>query len=557
MNFQAQLEQLRRIWTSLAVWQRVSIFVAAVAVVGGMAGFSKWRSESDFKPLFTNMNPEDAGAIVEKLKESGAEYRVTDNGAAVLVRSDRVAESRLQIAAAGLPRTGRIGFELFDKTNLGTTDFGEQINFRRALEGELERSIRSVSEVDQARVHLTFAKDSVFLESREPAKASVLLKVRNGAVLAPANVAAITHLVASAVDGLLPAAVSVMDNEGNLLTKPKKNGDLDGASDELIEYRKKLERDLLEKANGTLEPLLGKGRYRIGLSVDCDFASGEQSEETYDPEKSVMLTSQKSEETNATVSSGGVPGTASNLPRPPARSTSGGANVSRKTENISYQSSRTVRRLKLPQGSIKRISASLLLDHAIRWESTNGQMQRTLVPPSAENLRAIRELVSAAIGVVPSRGDQLVIESLPFEDTLQAPSVKKINPAPGGQAPQTAPQGLKWPMPLTDWRLLAAAGGGLAVILAALFLWRRKVRRKRMQVIAAAPAIAAGEGVAAVAASDEQAALDGSGKLLLDASPQMDANRVDTLVETLRASIAADPALAAGVLRVWLEEAQA
>lgn len=557
MNFQAQLEQLRRMWTSLAMWQRVSIVVAAVAVVGGVAGLSQWRREGDFKPLFTRMNPEDAGAIVEKLKESGTEYRVADNGASVLVRSERVAEARLQIAAAGLPRMGRIGFELFDKTNLGTTDFGEQINYRRALEGELERSIRSVAEVEQARVHLTFAKDSVFLDSRTPAKASVLLKVRAGVPLAPANVTAITHLVSSAVDGLTPDAVSIMDNEGNLLTRPKKNGDPDSASDESIEYRKKLERDLLEKANGTLEPLLGKGRYRIGLSVDCDFASGEQSEETYDPEKSVMLTSQRTEETNAALSIGGVPGTASNLPRPPARSASGGGAVSRKAENISYQSSRTVRRVKLPQGSIRRISASLLLDHTIRWESTNGQMQRTLVPPSAENLRAIRELVSAAIGVVPSRGDQLVIESLPFEDTLQAPSVRKVDSPGPVKSPQAAPQDQRWPGLVTDWRIAAAAGGVMLLLAAALFLWRRKARNKRMQVVSSsAPAIEAGEGAMALTSGDLPALAAASGKQPSETS-QADAIKVDTLLETLRASIAADPTLAAGVLRVWLEEAQA
>ena len=180
-----------------------------------------WQKEADFKPLFTGLAPEDAAGIVQKLKESGVEYRLPDAGGAVLVPSARLAELRLSMAAAGLPKTGRIGFELFDKTNLGATEFTEHVNYRRALEGELERSIMSLAEVEQARVHMTFPKDSVFLDAQQPAKASVLVKIRPGARLSPQNVQAINHLVASAVEGLSPDAVSVLDMNGNLLGRPR------------------------------------------------------------------------------------------------------------------------------------------------------------------------------------------------------------------------------------------------------------------------------------------------------------------------------------------------
>ncbi len=255
--------------------------------------------------------------MLAKVRESGSEFRLSESGAVVLVPSARVAELRLQMAAAGLPKNGRIGFELFDKSTFGMSDFTEQVNYHRALEGELERSVMSLAEVEQARVHITFPKDSLFLDSRQPAKASVLLKLRPGAQLSPQNVAAICQLASSAVDGLLPEAVSVVDTRGNLLNRARKASSPDDPepSEAALEYRQKLEHDLLSKINATLEPLLGPDKFRATASVECDFTSADQSEETYDPTKSVMTNSQKTEDMSGggTVPAG-VPGTASNLP---------------------------------------------------------------------------------------------------------------------------------------------------------------------------------------------------------------------------------------------------
>lgn len=515
---------------------------------------SKWRREQDFKPLYTGMAAEDAGAVVEKLKESGVEYRVTDNGTSVLVSQAKVAEVRLAMAAAGLPKTGRMGFELFDKTNLGATDFAEQVNYRRALEGELERTIKSIAEVEHARVHLSFPKDSVFLENRLPAKASVLLKLRPAARMTPSNVLAIEHMVASAVEGLAPEAVSILDVHGNLLSRPSRPGQGDENSEAAIEYRQKLERDLLAKVNSTLEPLLGADKYRAGISVECDFTSGEQSEETYDPERSVMITSQKSEETSTTANSGGLPGTASNLPRPPARTGSGNG-LSRRTENIAYQSSKTVRRLRLPQGSIKRISASVLLDQAVRWEGKPGKMQRVLVPPSPESIRAIREVVAGIIGFVPNRGDQLVIETLPFESTLQtaAPAAPEAPGKPG------TPGNMLFSWPPNPFVLGVVAGVLVLLGLAAFLLWR-VLRRRRKAKVVVTPAVE-GPKVSPEKALEPATA---SSEALLEQAQQVAeleedlripiATRVQKLIEGIQVSIDTDPALAAKVLRSWLEE---
>jgi flagellar M-ring protein FliF len=416
------MDQLRKLFTSLSVAQRISILAAMLCVLGGLSWFSRWRTESDFRLLFNNVAPEDAGAIVQKLKESGAEYRLGENGTAIMVPSAKQAELRLSLAAAGLPKAGRVGFELFDKANFGATEFVEHINFRRALEGELERSVTSLAEVEQARVHITFPKDSIFLEAKESAKASVLIKLRAGASLAPQSAMAICHLISSAVDGLVPEAVSVIDMQGHLLSKPKKHlhGDVMDDGDEFIEVRQRMERDLVAKVNSTLEPLLGESKFRVGASIDCDFSSGEQSEETFDPDKSVMATSQKTEDGSGIGSvpgtgiASGVPGTPSSLPRPVSKPSIGAGVNTRRTENVTYQTSRTVKKIHLPQGTVKRVSLSILLDQGVRWQGK----ERVLVPPSPEMMKTIRDVVAGVAGFDEDRGDQLVVETLPFESTL-------------------------------------------------------------------------------------------------------------------------------------------
>src|SRR5271157_3467005 len=312
---------MNKILAHLSWRQRITILTVILAAGAGLYALVQWRREADFRPLFTGLAPEDAAGIVQRLKESGVDYRLPEGGGIVLAPSARIAELRLSLAASGLPKTGRIGFELFDKTNLGATEFTEHVNYGRALEGELERSVMSLEAVEQARVHLTFPKDSVFLDAQQPAKASVLVKLRPGARLAPQNVLAIDHLVAAAVEGLSPDAISVLDMNGNLLGSPKTAGPLDGPepSAAALEYRHQVETDLLAKINSTLEPLLGAEKFRAGMSVECDFSGVEQSEEIFDPARSVMTSSQRTEDSSGAVNSSGVPGTASTLPRPTLR----------------------------------------------------------------------------------------------------------------------------------------------------------------------------------------------------------------------------------------------
>lgn len=566
------MEQLKRILAGLSWRQRIVIAAVALAVIAGLAAVARWNRERDFVPLYTGLAPEDAGAVLARLRESNVEYRLSENGATVLAPSARVAETRLQLAAAGLPKSGRLGFELFDKTNFGATEFAEQVNYHRALEGELERSIMSLVEVEQARVHLTFAKESVFAEQRQPAKASVLVKLRAGAKLSPQNVSAVSYMTASAVQGLNPEAVSVVDMRGNLLNRPRRANGTDGAelSDAMLDFRQQVERDLLAKINATLEPLLGPDKYRAGVFAECDLTSGEQSEETFDPARSVMTTSQRTEDISGVSAASGVPGTASNLPRPTSRPGSSGGGVTRRTENTAYQASRVVKRTKLPQGGIKRVSAAVLVDHVVRWQGEGARVKRTVDPVPPEKLKVIRDLVTAAIGLAPARGDQLTVECLPFESTLAWEP-----PAPSAPAARLEPSAgfPAWLQPLLGRKealVWVVGGAGVALLLllgAVLFLAHRFSKKSHASLATALPQAAETKEVTEAPEKDirtlmeaklaEQAAL--KEKITAEALnslkiPQITTKKTEVLTKFLTDEAKKEPVIMAHLIRTWLHE---
>jgi flagellar M-ring protein FliF len=564
------MDQLRRLYLSLTLRQRIVLAVAVAGVAFGLVYLQRWNHERGFQPIYSGLAAEDASSVVAKLREGGAEYRLSSDGGTVLVRSDKIADLRLLLASAGLPKSGRIGFELFDKTSFGATDFAEQVNYHRALEGELERSVMSLAEVERARVHITRPKESVFLESRQPAKASVLVKLRAGAKLAPANVQSIAHLVASAVEGLTPERVSVMDVRGNLLSRPHRTLSGGEPSDAMIEYRQSIERDLLTKIANTIEPLLGPDKFRAGVSVECDFTSGEQSEETFDPERSVMAASQRTEDLNgAAVQQAGIPGTPSNLPRPgsrPVGTSSGG--VARRTENISYQSSRTVRHTKLPQGTVQRVSVSLLVDHTARFEGEGAKQKRIVEPLPPERLKVIRDLVAGAIGLKPDRGDQLIVETLPFESTSNWES-SLTAPAPAAPVATIAlPKWLTDALEKKNFAVLGAVAGGilLAVLIAgaAAFLWLRRRRRKIAATVAMKPAIAGAtpdnslQDKAEARLAEQQALREKQEQELLASlsKPLATTKKGQVLSKHLTEEAKKNPANLAQIVRTWVSESE-
>lgn len=561
---------MNKILANLSTRQRITILVVALAVGAGLYSLVQWKKEGDFRPLFTGVSAEDAAGIVQKLKESGSEYRLPEGGGTVLVPSARLAELRLTMASIGLPKSGRIGFELFDKVNLGATEFTEHINYRRALEGELERTVMALAEVEQARVHLTFPKESVFLEAQQPAKASVLVKIKPGARLAAQNVVAINHLMASAVEGLSPDAVSVLDMNGNLLSRPKPAAAMDGSepSAASLDYRHQVEMDLLAKIGATLGPLLGSERYRAGVSVECDFTGGEQSEEIFDPARSVMVTSQRTEDSAGNSTTAGVPGTPSTLPRPTSRAAGSGNKTLRTTENVAYQSSRTVKKTHLPAGIVRKMSIAVLVDQSLSWEKDKSGYKRVLTPPTPEKLKVIHDLVAGITGFSQERGDQLVIETLPFENTLQLEPPVSPEAIPAGK-PAVPVAGL--PIKL-DRKTLMVGGGALAALLllgVGAFLWMRQRRKRRgTGTVSGAQALAGGAGGHAALPPGQvesalesqlaerdalQAEADAQALNSLKLAPVI-TKKAEVFAKHLREKIAKEPDISVQVLRTWIRE---
>jgi flagellar M-ring protein FliF len=560
------MDQLRKLFTSLSLRQRLMVGAVSLLVLGGLSLFVKWDKERDFKPLYSELSQEDAGAIVAKLREAGIDYRLSESDTTVLVPSKNVAELRLQMATAGIPKSGRIGYELFDRTNLGTTDFTEQVNYHRAVEGELERSVMALAEVEQARVHITFPKESVFADERQPAKASVMVKLKPGAKLSDQNAAALTQLVASAVEGLSPDAVSVMDMRGNLLHRPKKPGDGSEPSDAMLDYKAKLERETLAKIDSVLDPLLGSTKYRAAVDIDCDLTSGEQSEEAFDPSHSVITSSQRSEEGTVghDTAGGGVPGTQSNLPRPSVRPpTQAGRGVARRSENIAYETSRTVRRMRLPQGIIRRMSVSVLVDQDLHWQmagkGAGAHPQRIIDPPSPDRMKSIQAVVAAAVGLNTTRGDQLTVETQPFEATLTADPPASMVPTktiPGANKPQ-------------KFSPLVMGSIGIGVLLLAgvgFMLFRNhKATKARIAAMQAQLAAAANEQKALAQSSQsatEQKSVDeagnqqhalGGGDSVFKLSP-IEVSKTELLTKQVHEQVEKDPAALARIVRTWLNE---
>lgn len=548
-------DQLARLIRTLSIRQRWTTAAVVVMVAAGVFAFSRWEREAGFRPLYNGLSPEDAGMVVQKLKENGTPYRLLNNGATIAVPDEKVPELRLEMAGAGLPKNGRIGFELFDKTNFGITEFAEHVNYRRALEGELERSVMSLAEVEQARVHISLPQESVFTEARQPAKASVLVKIHQGAALPETAIPAITNLVASAVEGLTSDNVSVLDMRGNLLNRPRRAGTAsDDSSSSALEYRHKVEQDLTAKLDSTLEPLIGAGRFRTAVSAECDMTSGEQSEESFDPTHSVMASSQKTEDVSSQAHpASGIPGTASTLPDTNPRPAAVGGTTSRKTESINYQTAHTVKRMILPQGAIRRLSVSVLIDHDVHWEA-NGT-KRVLVPPAPERLKVIHDLVAAAAGLNTERGDQLIVESLPFESTMNLDAPESSAPASRAPAKKQTPlEQLK-----SDPKLMMGLAGIVVVVLAGSVFAVSKMRGPKSGTAARPVEVRVPEALAHASGS------------AMERSPRVDSDdhrasepsaaihtlvpgRVEVLTTQVRATAQRNSEVCAGVLRGWLKE---
>ncbi|GAB4233364.1 MAG: flagellar basal-body MS-ring/collar protein FliF [Deltaproteobacteria bacterium] len=417
-------DQVKNLFLGMPPAKRWTALVVGAVTLAMMIGLVVWSQRPAYQVLFAGLSTEDAGKIVEKLKSSKVPYRLDNGGATILVPAERVYETRLQVAGDGLLQGGTVGFEIFDTPKLGMTDFVQKLNYQRAVQGELSRTIQSMAGVEKARVHIVIPKKSVFAEQDEPPSASVVLKLRPGKALGDGQVGAIAQLVGSAVPGLSPDRVAVIDSAGALLSRARGSAD-DASSSASVSLQRSMEASLEERARNILEKTVGAGRVVVRVAADVEQKKVESTEEKYDPDSVVVRSEQRAQEKSTGSSGGpqGIPGTPSNVPNAQgvAASTavaSAGAstNSSRNNETINYEVSRTLSKTSLPVVEIKRMTVAVLVDGSYQVsKDAKGQESRTYVPRTAEDLANYEKLVKNAVGFNPQRGDAFEIVSAPFQ----------------------------------------------------------------------------------------------------------------------------------------------
>ncbi len=394
-------------WASMLPAQRVWTVVSGclLAALGG--GLLWYMLRTDWRTLYANLDSEDARQITMILTQAQIPFEVTADGSGIRVPVAQLDKARLATAAKGGVKSGRLGFELFDKPNWVGSEFDEQVNYQRALEGELEHTVGSLSDVESARVHLVMPHDSLFREQERPAKASVVLKLRHRS-LADGEADAIRNLVAAAVDGLTPDRVALVDAAGHMPLGPK-------TADAV---RLSAEQALEEKLVSTLEPVTGVGNVRVSVTLDYDSAASEQTEESYDPDQTVTLSMQRTEQTSGpqTVAAG-VPGTASNAPNSqalpvyPQQST---LPQSAKSESGTYGASKTVRHIVEGPGRVRRMTAAIVVNDRLVQAAQRGKAA-LWQNRSVDELRNLTTLAQASVGFDANRGDMLTVEDLAFD----------------------------------------------------------------------------------------------------------------------------------------------
>ncbi|MDY0212635.1 MAG: flagellar basal-body MS-ring/collar protein FliF [Desulfuromonadaceae bacterium] len=365
--------------------------------------------------LFANLSESDASAIVVWLKDNKIPYELRGNGNSIYIPAEMVHETRLQLTSSGLPQGGGVGFEIFDKQSLGITDFVQKVNYQRALQGELARTVASLAPVEAARVHLALTEKRLFKNQQQKSTASIVLRMVPGQRLKDDQVQGIVNLVAGSVEGLDSAYVSVMDTTGKELSKRPEEG-LDGPmTPGMLEYQRAVERHLEKRAQELLDRALGPANSLVKVTATLDFAQKEKIEELYDPKTVVPRSEQISEQKNQSSGGvGGVPGVEANLGDPQIAYSASGGSGSSSAETTNYEISKVINRMKSPVGIVSSLSVSVLVGEQLSAD-LGSEAQRDGVSATARTdreIEEIRKMVQSAIGIDPSRGDQITVTSM-------------------------------------------------------------------------------------------------------------------------------------------------
>jgi flagellar basal-body M-ring protein/flagellar hook-basal body protein (fliF) len=412
------IEQLKNFWSTRNGSQRAFLVGGIVVTVAMLVVFARLLSSPDYKPLMKDLEPADAQALVAQLDAQNIPHQVSADGKTVSVPADKLDAARMDTASKGQPHSGRMGFEIFDKVSWGQTEFDEKVAYQRALEGELERSIQTLGDVEQARVHLVMPTDSVFVDRQRGAKASVVLKLRRNGLSKDA-VEAISRLVSGAVDELKPEDVSIIDADSNRSLGLTQSGPGNSGDEEAR---------LADQLIHTLEPVVGVNAIRASVNVTYDQGSTDMNEEKYDPSVSALLSVQRTEDVaGGSAVPAGVPGTTSNVPAPKgakagatqaSQAAAPAAQVntqSSKSESAQYGVNKTVVHTITPAGRIQRVTAALLVDDAVIRTVRDGKVTVTRQKRSQDELNRIQQLAQAAIGYDEKRGDSISVQNLSFD----------------------------------------------------------------------------------------------------------------------------------------------
>ncbi|MBU4610484.1 flagellar M-ring protein FliF [Achromobacter sp. GG226] len=538
---------------------RALLLVGAALLVAVIVAFALWSRGPEYRVLFANLAERDGGAIVAALNQMNVPYRFADGSAALMVPAERVHETRLALAAQGLPRGGSVGFELLDNAKFGASQFTEQVNFQRALEGELARSIASVQSVREARVHLALPRQSMFVRDRQPPTASVMLQLYPGRALDEAQVAAIAHLVSASVPELNTANISIVDQFGRLLSLPVGEGR--GADPAEFRRLREIERGYAQRIEAILVPLLGPGNAHAQVTADVDFSRREETQEAYRPNQSPDQAAVRSRQSSDSLQSGapgpqGVPGALTN--QPPAATTApltdpaaqanaegaqtaaavgtGGANApaipttERRDATVNYEVDRTITHLRHATGTVARLSVAVIVNHL---PDAEGNLQAL----PAEQLERLRGLVMQAMGYSEARGDSL--------ELLHSAFVTPVEP----EVPM-------WQDPVII-DLAKTAGGWLLFLVIALWLWfglaRPLLRRQTGTAGAGTAGIAAG-GLPGMAGLPPDEEAEEAERTIAAAAKARQQSRYDENLQTARDLAVKDPRAVAAVIRTWMEK---
>ncbi len=543
----ASLRQARTLVNGMSPRQRLVAIGGAIAVLVAIAAFVVNMAQPSYATLYTGLAAGDAQQVADQLSVIGIPFQVAPDGTGISVPQQDLDRARLAMASLGLPHSGQQGFTLFDKTNWSGSDFDEQVNYQRALEGQLERTIESMQGVRSARVTLTMAHDSLFASQERPAKAAVVLSLIGGE-MTPGLVASIRHLVASAVDHLSPQNVAVINSDGQIA--------LSGG----VASQSALEQQLAAKIENTLAPIVGRQHVRADVTVTYDPTSSDDTQETYDPKGSVVLSQQTSSSGGAAgASAAGVPGTTSNLPNVKPAGVNFNAQLGlsgargEQTSSATYAVSRTVDRTIRPANTLQRVTAAVLVDDVSSKVLQKGRWVTVQQARSPAEMAQLQSLAAAAIGLDPARGDVLTISNLPF----LAPAVPAATP---GAAPPRGPLQKLLPAWLPSWA--PEAGIGLIALLLFGLLGLGLIRRSKPRPAATSQQqqqIGVGQSLEGGAAPPE---VREPGEMLnitelLEADPEdtpPEVKRVLMLKAKLAEKVRREPAIAGRLVQVWMNK---